>query len=1090
MLHGCQAIMEGMVRHNRRCRLLLFGLWMCLLGVAISRAPLAAAGSSWLDLGATADPATVHGGQRTTYTLTLHNSGDADALDVEIVDTLPPGFAYVAGSSQVWLNQTLVSSPEPQVVGQVLRWTGLTVPAARSASVYGMHTFVQDSCNSGYIGYQLDKVRELMGPHAFAKQLFYRISTTTIGPQGCWVDFVNACYDRDLIPVVRLQGEFGGPNWTKPPSSPPGDYSEIAQAFKRVVAGLPRREGRHLYVEVWNEPNLDIEWSGQANPVEYAQFLVHVAAAIRELGDPRIVLLNGALSPGGQYNSLLFIDAMATVPGAMDAFDVWAAHPYPGNHPPEYNIHDDTAPIYPELTIDSYLLELQRLADCGRRGVPVLLTETGYALGQSDFAFLSNAPINEGNRADYISRALHDYWGHWPEIVGVCPYELVDPHGVWGGWDWLYPNGSRHQQYDAVLSLDKTPPLAQGELELRFEVWASGTQGTHYSAFQVTSSNAGSCSLPQAAPVQVLASTATPTPTQTHTPAGTPTSTPTPSATPHCYPVLEDEGFERDDVWDLPTTAYSAGYSDAKSHGGTRSVRIGIVDKDDNFESYSSARQSFDVPPSATSVRIGYWYYPISEDTADDFQYVYLLDSEKHYLETVMRIPASNEQTWLYNTYEIMGRAGETLWIHFGVVNDGEGGISAMYVDDASVQVCGPEANPTPTVSPTKTESPSCTPSPTISSTVTPTPTTTMLAPTRQNPGLWLPLVWKEQRNQHVGGVQGLSQSGKPIVISPLAVDREMPSRPAGLSAMPLRVASSPRLSIQALALDPQRRRLIVAAGRHLLALEAVTGRTLFSYELPEPAMALAVEAASGWVYAALPDRGEIYVLGPTGRVQHHLVGMGRPADLAVGSGRLYMTDTSKRRVAVLDSRTCSIMAIRTLPAVPHALALDTHRHRLYVGQMGPGIVLALDGVTLDVLGEVTLGGLGYPLDLALDPTENRLYVAHALSPKYGAISAIDTAHMTLVATLWGNPERPLVGSDAVCIGRDGVVCLGVANGLATLNAKDLSIRDHEIVPRSAWPGTMVLDLLGDTIYMAADDGRLWSLRGSTLAEGVDYGGR
>jgi hypothetical protein len=118
------------------------------------------------------------------------------------------------------------------------------------------------------------------------------------------------------------------------------------------------------------------------------------------------------------------------------------------------------------------------------------------------------------------------------------------------------------------------------------------------------------------------------------------------------------------------------------------------------------------------------------------------------------------------------------------------------------------------------------------------------------------------------------------------------------------------------------------------------------------------------------------------------------------------------------------------------------------------------------------------------------LYVAHALSPKYGAISVIDAAKMTLVATLWGNPEQPLVGSDAVCVGRDGVVYLGVANGLVTLNAKDLSIRDHEIVPRSAWPSTMVLDLFGNTVYMAADKGRLWSLQGIALAEGADYGSR
>ena len=152
-----------MVHSNRRCWLLLIGLWLGLLGAAISKVPPAAAGSSWLDLGAIAAPATLRGGQRTTYTLTLRNSGDADALDIEIVDTLPPGFTYVPGSSRVWLNRTLVSEPEPEVTGQTLRWTGLTAPAARSASFYGMHTFVQDRCDGGYIGYHWTEELSLAG---------------------------------------------------------------------------------------------------------------------------------------------------------------------------------------------------------------------------------------------------------------------------------------------------------------------------------------------------------------------------------------------------------------------------------------------------------------------------------------------------------------------------------------------------------------------------------------------------------------------------------------------------------------------------------------------------------------------------------------------------------------------------------------------------------------------------------------------------------------------------------------------------------------------------------------------------------------
>ena len=52
-------------------------------------------------------------------------------------------------------------------------------------------------------------------------------------------------------------------------------------------------------------------------------------------------------------------------------------------------------------------------------------------LGADNFSFDGLATINESNRADYISRAFTSYWSAWPEIIGVCPYELSDPFKSW-----------------------------------------------------------------------------------------------------------------------------------------------------------------------------------------------------------------------------------------------------------------------------------------------------------------------------------------------------------------------------------------------------------------------------------------------------------------------------------------------------------------------------------------------------------------------------------------------------------------------------------------------------------------------------------
>jgi DNA-binding beta-propeller fold protein YncE len=147
---------------------------------------------------------------------------------------------------------------------------------------------------------------------------------------------------------------------------------------------------------------------------------------------------------------------------------------------------------------------------------------------------------------------------------------------------------------------------------------------------------------------------------------------------------------------------------------------------------------------------------------------------------------------------------------------------------------------------------------------------------------------------------------------------------------------------------------------------------------------------------------------------------------------------------------------------------------------MGTGQVLALNADTLETVGDVTLGGLGYPQDLALDATSNKLYVAHALSPKYGALSVIDTAGMTLLTTLWGNPEHPLGGSDAVRVdAAHQQVFLAQNAGCLVLDSGDLSVRDTvELAPELI--SALAADSLEGTLYLATVDGQLWTWRAST----------
>jgi hypothetical protein len=207
--------------------------------------------------------------------------------------------------------------------------------------------------------------------------------------------------------------------------------------------------------------------------------------------------------------------------------------------------------------------------------------------------------------------------------------------------------------------------------------------------------------------------TVTPTPTLTPTASPTPTSTPTPppggtaTSTPvACSEGIDNGGFEATSDWYIPITEFSAGYSTAVSHAGSRSMRTGIIFSIHNRFSYSDAGQVVTIPDSKDDVTLRMWIYPLSEESvslalpaipqttvfgkealASDVQYVLVLDQFDNWIDTLLW-QRSDSQTWKLYTFDVSQYSGETIKIQFGTFNDGFGGVTAMYVDDASLQMC------------------------------------------------------------------------------------------------------------------------------------------------------------------------------------------------------------------------------------------------------------------------------------------------------------------------------------------------------------------------------------------------------------------
>lgn len=296
---------------------------------------------------------------------------------------------------------------------------------------YGAH--LVDVQYNKWIDEQLDWIRHLVGPRGYVKFCLFQIDKNTQGVTDARKQLVEEIYKRDLIPIVRLGGVWQPGGWLKPEADAPGDYTSISEAIKRVVDDLPRHDDYPLYVEIYNEPNLSVEWTGEPNLEEYGHFFVDAAAAIRSIGDDRIQIMNGAFALSAEATEEMF----EAVPESVHAFDVWATHPYPQNRPPEVNLENGIT-TSEGLCIDAYKLERDVVRKYRGEDVPIMITETGYDLGNGVFS--EHPIITDELRADYITRAFRDYWVKDPQLLAVTPFLFMEKG--WERFNWVEQGSS------------------------------------------------------------------------------------------------------------------------------------------------------------------------------------------------------------------------------------------------------------------------------------------------------------------------------------------------------------------------------------------------------------------------------------------------------------------------------------------------------------------------------------------------------------------------------------------------------------------------------------------------------------------------
>lgn len=253
------------------------------------------------------------------------------------------------------------------------------------------------------------------------------------------------------------------PEWAREPGvntaqhGPPADPQDFADF---VGAILRRYPGQIHAVEVWNEQNLDREWTS-VNGVrasDYVNLLRVTHDTIRAI-DPGIIIISGALSPTGFFGGCTqqgcddqpYMEAMLTA-GVLNYSDCIGAHHNGYNVGP--NVPFDAVPNdpsaqfrgpfdspHPSWTFRSTLQGYaSRIASAGGN-TPLCVTEFGWASAEgldgvpAGFEFAADNTLDE--QAEWIPEALDvmEDWGNvWLAFIWNFNY------GPQAGWDPLNDN--------------------------------------------------------------------------------------------------------------------------------------------------------------------------------------------------------------------------------------------------------------------------------------------------------------------------------------------------------------------------------------------------------------------------------------------------------------------------------------------------------------------------------------------------------------------------------------------------------------------------------------------------------------------------
>ncbi len=291
----------------------------------------------------------------------------------------------------------------------------------------GVNTFLHEEVNPERVDQTLDMIAD--AGFTWIRQIFVW-SDIERAPGVYWDEhqdvstwdkydrIMDAAAERGLDVVVRLDKP---PVWAQEergnvdvfPDGPPDDYQDYADFVTTVVE---RYQDQINYVQIWNEPNLGVEWGGlEIDPAEFTELLAVGYEAVKSV-DPEIAVIMPGLAPNdqtgpGNLSDLLFLEGMYEA-GAADYFDIAAVMVYGYGFSPW-----DRRVGFARNNFSRAIQTREIMEEYGDHDTPVWAVEYGWVSLPEDWDGEPSPwgePVTEAEQAEYLYNGYLRAQREWP----------------------------------------------------------------------------------------------------------------------------------------------------------------------------------------------------------------------------------------------------------------------------------------------------------------------------------------------------------------------------------------------------------------------------------------------------------------------------------------------------------------------------------------------------------------------------------------------------------------------------------------------------------------------------------------------------